>query len=145
MQGGMASHAAIVSREIGIVCVTNYQNAERFKTGDRIHIEAGIGKKPVIKKLTRPDDKKNAAETGFSGNRVDEEFSKAAKGGTDAIDHIYEALRLLSKVGVFKEDDKGYPAADRVNDIETAIAAIKAVRPELEERKNRETSMQRKP
>jgi len=92
-------------------------------------------KKPVIKKLTRPDDKKNAAETGFSGNRVDEEFSKAAKGGTDAIDHIYEALRLLSKVGVFKEDDKGYPAADRVNDIETAIAAIKAVRPELEERK----------
>ncbi|NQU98549.1 hypothetical protein HQ533_03710 [Candidatus Woesearchaeota archaeon] len=42
--GGITSHAAIVSRELGIPCVINTKNASKaFKTGDKIEVDANKG------------------------------------------------------------------------------------------------------
>ncbi len=48
-QGGITSHAAIVSRELGIVCVIGTKIATKvFKDGDKVEVDAGKG---IIKKL----------------------------------------------------------------------------------------------
>ncbi len=49
-QGGMTSHAAVVSRELGIPCIVGTGNAtEVFKTGDQVKVDAllGIAKKMI--------------------------------------------------------------------------------------------------
>ncbi|MBU0597977.1 hypothetical protein KKF61_03185 [Patescibacteria group bacterium] len=48
-QGGMTTHAAIVSRELGVPCVIGTKNATLvFKTGDRVKVNALKG---VVKKI----------------------------------------------------------------------------------------------
>lgn len=48
-QGGMLSHAAVVSRELGIPCVIQTEIATRvFKTGDLIEVDANKG---IVKKI----------------------------------------------------------------------------------------------
>jgi pyruvate,water dikinase len=43
-EGGITSHAAIVSREIGVPCIVNTHNATRvFKNGDKIRVDADKG------------------------------------------------------------------------------------------------------
>lgn len=47
--GGMTSHAAIVSRELGIPCIVGTKIATRFlKDGDRVEVDAGKG---IVKKI----------------------------------------------------------------------------------------------
>ncbi len=47
--GGVTSHAAIVSRELGIPCIINTKNASKaFKTGDYIEVDADKG---VVRKI----------------------------------------------------------------------------------------------
>ncbi|MBI4043894.1 MAG: hypothetical protein HY393_03765 [Candidatus Diapherotrites archaeon] len=49
-RGGITSHAAIVSREIGIACITGTNNATSIlKSGERIEVDAEKG---VIRKLS---------------------------------------------------------------------------------------------
>lgn len=69
-QGGMLSHAAIVSREIGIPCIVQTDNATKiFKTGDYVRVDANTGtvrkinnlktsKQPLMKKKTSKISKK---------------------------------------------------------------------------------------
>ncbi len=50
-EGGICSHAAIVSRELGKPCVVGTENATRvFKTGDRVLLDANKGIVSVIRK-----------------------------------------------------------------------------------------------
>jgi phosphoenolpyruvate synthase/pyruvate phosphate dikinase len=43
-QGGMGSHAAIISREMGIPCLVGTQNAtQRISTGDLVYVNANNG------------------------------------------------------------------------------------------------------
>ncbi len=43
-QGGMTSHAAVISRELGIPCVVGTYKATRiFKTGDVLEVDANKG------------------------------------------------------------------------------------------------------
>ncbi len=51
-QGGMMSHAAIVSRELNIPCIVGVENAtEKIKTGDKLLVDADQG---IIKILKKP-------------------------------------------------------------------------------------------
>ncbi len=48
-QGGITSHAAVISRELGIPCIINTKKATRaFKNGDFIEVDANTG---MVKKL----------------------------------------------------------------------------------------------
>jgi phosphoenolpyruvate synthase/pyruvate phosphate dikinase len=48
--GGMLSHAAITSRELGIPCLVGVANASKvLKDGDRIEVDAGKGTVRLIK------------------------------------------------------------------------------------------------
>ena len=48
-EGGITSHAAIVSREFNIPCIVGSHNATRiFKDGDRILVDANTG---IVKKV----------------------------------------------------------------------------------------------
>ena len=48
-EGGITSHAAIVSREFNIPCIVGTHNATRiFKDGDRILVDANTG---IVKKV----------------------------------------------------------------------------------------------
>ncbi|MBI5728594.1 MAG: hypothetical protein HY984_02475 [Candidatus Magasanikbacteria bacterium] len=48
-QGGITSHAAIVSRELGIPCVVGVRDATRiFRDGEMVEVDAGAG---VVRKL----------------------------------------------------------------------------------------------
>jgi phosphohistidine swiveling domain-containing protein len=48
-QGGMLSHAAIISRELGIPCIIQTENATRIlKTGDLIEVDADKG---IVRKI----------------------------------------------------------------------------------------------
>lgn len=48
-EGGMTSHAAIISRELGIPCVIGTGEASRvIKTGEKILVDADKG---IVKKL----------------------------------------------------------------------------------------------
>jgi len=48
-QGGITSHAALVSRELGVPCVIGTRVASRvFKTGDRVEVDATNG---IVRKL----------------------------------------------------------------------------------------------
>jgi pyruvate,water dikinase len=48
-QGGMLSHAAIVSRELGIPCIVGTKTATKiFKDGDMLEVDANFG---VVKKI----------------------------------------------------------------------------------------------
>ncbi len=48
--GGMTSHAAIVSRELGVPCVVGTSVATKaFKTGDLLEVDANLG---VVKKVS---------------------------------------------------------------------------------------------
>ena len=50
-QGGLLSHAAVVSREMGIPCIVGVANAmKEIKNGDLVEVDANKG---VIKILTR--------------------------------------------------------------------------------------------
>ena len=50
-EGGICSHAAIVSREFGIPCIVGTGNATRtFKDGDIIEVNATEGKARLVKK-----------------------------------------------------------------------------------------------
>ncbi len=54
--GGMTSHAAIVSRELGIPCVIGTKIATRmFKDGDYVEVDADKG---VVRKITKKEFKK---------------------------------------------------------------------------------------
>jgi phosphohistidine swiveling domain-containing protein len=54
-QGGLLSHAAIVSRELGIPCVVGTGNATKaFKTGDLVEVDADNGIVKIIKKYESP-------------------------------------------------------------------------------------------
>lgn len=47
--GGITSHAAIISRELGIPCIVGTKNATKvLKTGDRVEVDANNG---IVKKL----------------------------------------------------------------------------------------------
>jgi pyruvate,water dikinase len=48
-EGGMVSHAAIVSREFGVPCVVGTRKGTKvLKTGDRVIVDANKG---IVKKL----------------------------------------------------------------------------------------------
>jgi phosphoenolpyruvate synthase/pyruvate phosphate dikinase len=48
-RGGITSHAAIVSRELGVPCITGTLKATSvFKSGEKVEVDAGMG---IIKKL----------------------------------------------------------------------------------------------
>ena len=48
-QGGITSHAAIVSRELGIPCVVGVKDAMRiFKDGEQVEVDASVG---IVRKL----------------------------------------------------------------------------------------------
>ncbi len=48
-EGGITSHAAIISRELGIPCIIGTKNATQvFKTGDRVEVDATKG---VVRKI----------------------------------------------------------------------------------------------
>jgi len=50
-QGGMGSHAAIISREMGIPCIVGTQNATRWiKTGDTVLVDGDRGVVEVLNK-----------------------------------------------------------------------------------------------
>lgn len=50
-EGGITSHAAVVSRELDVPCIIATRNATKiFKTGDMVAVDANEG---VIKKLSR--------------------------------------------------------------------------------------------
>lgn len=50
-EGGLTSHAAIVSRELGVPCIVGTQNAtKRIKTGDLIDVHAASG---IVKKIQK--------------------------------------------------------------------------------------------
>ena len=43
-EGGLTSHAAIVSRELGVPCLVRTQHASKiFKTGDMVEVDANKG------------------------------------------------------------------------------------------------------
>lgn len=49
-QGGMMSHAAIVSRELGIPCIVGLKNVtEKIKTGDMVEVDADKGIVRILK------------------------------------------------------------------------------------------------
>jgi len=48
-QGGMLSHAAIISRELGVPCIVGTVNATKvFKDGDMVEVDADKG---IIRKI----------------------------------------------------------------------------------------------
>jgi pyruvate,water dikinase len=48
--GGMTSHAAIVSRELGIPCIVGTKNATRIlKDGDMVEVDANNGVVNILK------------------------------------------------------------------------------------------------
>ncbi|MEK9151325.1 MAG: PEP-utilizing enzyme [Patescibacteria group bacterium] len=50
-QGGIMSHAAIISREMGIPCIVGMENATRyFRTGNLVEVDANKGVVRVIKR-----------------------------------------------------------------------------------------------
>lgn len=50
-EGGLTSHAAIVSRELKVPCIVGTQNATKiFKTGDLVEVDAGKG---IVRKLKK--------------------------------------------------------------------------------------------
>lgn len=54
-QGGLGSHAAIISRELNIPCIVGTQNATKLiKTGDKLLVDADNG---IIKIINRPKSK----------------------------------------------------------------------------------------
>ena len=53
-QGGLMSHAAIISRELGIPCIVGTENAtEIFKDGDMIEVNANEGTVKIIKNVLK--------------------------------------------------------------------------------------------
>ena len=53
-QGGMLSHAAIVSRELGIPCIVGTENAvEMINDGDFVEVNADKGIVKIVKKVKR--------------------------------------------------------------------------------------------
>ncbi len=58
-QGGVGSHAAIVSREMGIPCIVGTKDATKvLKTGDLVKVDAFKGVVQFIKKVPRNEDGK---------------------------------------------------------------------------------------
>ncbi len=51
-QGGLLSHAAIVSRELGVPCVIQTGNAtRRLKDGDMVEVDADLGRVTILEKV----------------------------------------------------------------------------------------------
>jgi pyruvate, water dikinase len=51
-EGGISSHAAIISRELGIPCIIGTKIATKvFKDGDHVEVDANKGIVKVIKKI----------------------------------------------------------------------------------------------
>lgn len=51
-QGGLLSHAAIVSRELGVPCVIQAGNAtRRLKDGDVVEVDADLGRVTILEKV----------------------------------------------------------------------------------------------
>ena len=51
-QGGMTSHAAVISREFGVPCIVGtYKATQIFKTGDLLEVDADKGIVRIIKRI----------------------------------------------------------------------------------------------
>lgn len=57
-EGGITSHAAIVSRELNIPCIVGTKNASKFlKNGDLVEVDADNGVVRVIERAGEEVDK----------------------------------------------------------------------------------------
>ncbi|MBN2251029.1 MAG: tetratricopeptide repeat protein [Candidatus Altiarchaeota archaeon] len=111
-------------------------DGQRIDITSRVHIDQDYNVKTHSASTRNAEtdmleDVNDSPETGYEGNEVDREFAFAKAGGPEAIEHIYNAVRLLSNVSPYETDEEGFRRADRVNDTRTAVKAINSKNEEL--------------